>query len=80
MFPQHSDELEQQIARRLDSLHRELAPEVSREEVATLGRYHADRLLAHATVTDYVPLLVYRFTKEDLRKGMRVPEPIPAAA
>jgi hypothetical protein len=80
MPPLHPHELKQQIQRRLDSLHRELAPHVTREDVATLGRYHTARLLAHATVTDYVPLLVYRATKEDLLNGGRMPEPIPAAA
>jgi hypothetical protein len=80
MTPVHPRELEHQIERRLDSLHRELAPRVTREDVATLGRYHADRLLAHATVTDYVPLLVYRATRDDLLNGRRTPEPISAAA
>jgi hypothetical protein len=80
MPPLHPHELEQQIERLLDGLQRELAPHVSREDVATLGRYHADRLLAHATVTDYVPLLVYRSTRDDLLNGRRIPEPIPAAA
>ena len=80
MLPPHPHELEQQIARRLDSLHGELGSRVSRQDVATLGRYHAERLLAHATVTDYVPLLVYRATKEDLLRGGRRPEPISAAA
>jgi hypothetical protein len=48
-----SNALERQIAGRLAALQRELGPEVPTDIVAALGRYHVDRLLAEATITDF---------------------------
>ena len=42
--------------------------------------YHADRLLANATVTEFIPQLVYRATKEDILRGGGGVEAIPQAA
>jgi hypothetical protein len=75
-----SQELEKQIGGRLAALQRELGPDVPAERVAALGRYHADRLLAGATITDFIPQLVYRATKEQILRGDALPEAIPAAA
>ena len=64
-------ELERQTERRLDALFEELDGHVDSVTVAYVGRFHFDRLVRHATVTDYIPLLVYRCTKEDLLNGVR---------
>jgi hypothetical protein len=74
------EELEQQIAHRLAGLHRELGPTVPTHRLTTLGRYHTDRLLAQATITDYIPLLAYRATREDLLHHTNHTDTIPAAA
>ena len=71
-------ELEQQISNRLDSLHRELGPQIPRDHLTSVGRYHAERLLAQATITDYIPLLVYRCTKEDSSTASRYPNFFPS--
>jgi hypothetical protein len=63
MTPQ---ELEEQTARRLDALRRELAGRVEAERVAEVGRGHFERLSLHASIPDFIPLLVYRYAKEEL--------------
>jgi hypothetical protein len=80
MPTQTPHELEQQIAHHLDALHRELGPDIPRERVLTVGRHHIHRLLAHATITDFIPLLVYRSTKEELMHADRVYDTVAAAA
>jgi hypothetical protein len=73
-------ELEKQISSRLNALRRELAPNIPTERLTTLGRFHTERLLATATITDFVPLLVYRATKEDLLHGVSRARTLPTAA
>jgi hypothetical protein len=75
-----SNELERQIAGRLAALQRELGPDVPADLVAARGRYHADRLVAGATITDFIPQLVYRATKDDLLRGDALEQATPAAA
>ena len=75
-----SNQLEKQIAGRLDALRRELGPDVPADLVAALGRYHADRLLAEATITDFIPQLVYRATKDDLLRRDTLEQATAAAA
>jgi hypothetical protein len=76
-----SNQLERQIAGLLDALQRELGPDVPADLVAALGRYHADRLLAEATITDYfIPQLVYRATKDDLLRRDTLEQAALAAA
>jgi hypothetical protein len=60
------EELERQTKGRLDALRSELGDRVAPEQVAVVGRRHFERLSRHATVTDFIPLLVYRFTREEL--------------
>ena len=55
-------ELERQTARTLDALSEELNGRVDSDTVAYVGCLHFDRLVRHATVTDYIPLVVYRCT------------------
>ena len=59
-------ELERQTAARLNALKRELGDSVAAEQVETVGRRHFERLRRTATVTDFVPLFVYRFVREEL--------------
>jgi hypothetical protein len=71
-MPDHhlrSEVLEKQIAHRIAALHRELGPHVAADQLARVSRHHTERLLATATVTDFVPQLVYRATKEDILWG-----------
>src|SRR5262245_3430091 len=75
-----AQQLERQIADRLAALQHELGPGVSGDRVATIGRYHADRLLANATITDFIPQLVYRATKEDLLRRDGTAKALPRAA
>jgi hypothetical protein len=67
-------ELETQTQRLLESLHHEVEPGISSDRIIALGQHHFQRLLAHATISDYIPLLVYRATKQDLRSSAP-PEP-----
>ena len=63
-------ELEHQTIGRLDALREELRTTVvPPEHVHAVGRRHFERLSRHATVTDFIPLLVYRFTREELLYG-----------
>jgi hypothetical protein len=62
-------ELERQTVGRLDVLREELSTTVPPEHVNAVGRRHFERLSRHATVTDFIPLLVYRFTREELLYG-----------
>jgi hypothetical protein len=59
-------DLEAQTNRLLDTLHRELQPPTTADQITALGQHHFQRLLANATITEFIPLLVYRATKQDL--------------
>ena len=60
------EELERQTAARLNALKRELGDGVTAAHVDAVGRRHFERLRRTATVTDFVPLFVYRFVREEL--------------
>jgi hypothetical protein len=60
------EELERHTAARLGALKRELGDSVASEQVDAVGRRHLERLRRTATVTDFVPLFVYRFAREEL--------------
>jgi len=59
-------ELKAHLERGLESLRREFAGKVPTEEVTQIGNEHFEELLEHATITDFIPLLVYRHTREEL--------------
>jgi hypothetical protein len=59
-------ELERQTAHQLTKLRRELADRIVSEQITAVGQAQYDALREHATVTDFIPLLVYRFTKNEL--------------
>ena len=64
-----AEELERLTHSRLEALHRELGDQVARTEVTAVGARHFERLRRHATILDYIPLLVYRSTKDELLLG-----------
>jgi len=66
MTPQ---ELEEQTAKGLDNLRRELVGSVPGERVAEVGHAHFERISSNASIPDFVPLLVYRYAREELLYG-----------
>jgi hypothetical protein len=65
------DELERQTRRQLDNLRRELAGSVPAEQVAKIGEKHFVALRREAAIVDFIPLLVYRFAKDELLSSAR---------
>ena len=59
-------ELERQTAHQLTKLRRELAGRITSDQITAVGRARYDILCEHATVNDFIPLLVYRFTKDEV--------------
>jgi hypothetical protein len=57
-----TSELEHHTEFLLEGLHRELDD----GRVEAIGQMHFERLLRQARVLDYIPLLVYRATKDDV--------------
>jgi len=55
------------VERTLEQLRVEFPDQATRIEA--LGRAHLATLRAGATVEDFLPTLVYRFTREDLRRS-----------
>jgi hypothetical protein len=55
------------VERGLEQLRVEFPDQAMRIEA--LGRAHLTTLRAGATVEDFLPTLVYRFTREDLRRS-----------
>jgi hypothetical protein len=58
--------LNRQVERQLESLRREFADEIPASQVTAVGEAHFDRLRADARIPDFIPVLVYRFTREEL--------------
>lgn len=65
------EELERQLDRLLRDLVRDVGDDVApdRVEVVVMGNY--ERLRREAKINDFIPLLVYRFAKEDLVSSRR---------
>ena len=61
------NQLERHTELGLQALARELEGQVPAYQVMQTGRARFDALRAGATVNDYIPLLVYRQTREELR-------------
>jgi hypothetical protein len=61
-----ASKVEQLVKRQLSGLHREFPDQVAR--IDELGRAHLESLRAGATIEDFLPVLVYRFTRDDLRR------------
>ena len=61
-----SDELDAHVARGLEELQREFSDRVSDEAVTEIGMLRYRALQTAATINDFIPLLVYRQTREEL--------------
>jgi hypothetical protein len=65
------DELEHQMERLFRELHDDLGGSVGAGRVAAVSRAHYELLRRDAVINDFIPLLVYRFTKEELVASRR---------
>jgi hypothetical protein len=61
-----TEELERQMDRFFLDLQRELDGRVAAPEITAVARTHYESLVQDAAINDFIPLLVYRFTKEEL--------------
>jgi hypothetical protein len=61
-----SEELERQMERFLHSLQEELNGRVERERVAAVTAARFESVRREASINDFIPLLVHRFTREEL--------------
>jgi hypothetical protein len=61
-----TEQLEVQMEHTLKSLVVDLGDEASAEQVLAVGSSHFERLQRDAAINDFIPLLVYRFTREEL--------------
>ena len=57
-------ELEPQLDKVFSDLVRDLGEVSPADQVTTIGHDHYERLRRDATVNDFIPLLLYRFTRE----------------
>ena len=60
-------ELQVHLERGLESLRREFAGKVPPHRVNEIGRERFEALSQHARINDFIPLLVFRETREELR-------------
>jgi hypothetical protein len=58
--------LNRQIELGLENLHHEFADQLPASLVTAIGQAEFERLHATATITDFIPLLVYRYAREEL--------------
>lgn len=61
-----SEELDRQIAALVHELQRQRPANVAPEHVDAVAYGYYGQLQRDATVNDFIPLLVYRYTKEQL--------------
>ena len=66
-----SHDLELQMDRLLDDLQHDLEETVPAERVDAVARAHYESLSVGAAINDFIPLLVYRFAREELVRGSR---------
>ena len=62
----NEEELQIHLERGLENLRREFADKVPAEHVTRIGRDRFERLIENAKIVDFIPLLVYRQTREAL--------------
>ena len=65
------DELDVQMEIVFEDLADELGNRVASDEVFAVGHRYYDELRASATIHDFIPLLVHRFTKDELVRSSR---------
>jgi hypothetical protein len=61
-----AEQLDTQMEHIFKRLVEDLASDVPPEQVLAVGTSHYERLQQDAAVDDFIPLLVYRFTREEL--------------
>jgi hypothetical protein len=66
-----TEDLERQIDRVLDALREHAGDGINAARVRAVGLSHYESLHRHATINDFIPLLVYRYAKEDLAQIRR---------
>jgi hypothetical protein len=59
--------LNRQIEQQLETLLREFADEIPASEVSPIVEAHFERLREDARITDFIPVFVYRYAREELR-------------
>ena len=60
------EELHVHIERGLETLRREFADTITAEHVTSIGNNRFERLIKDAKIVEFIPLLVYRETREAL--------------
>ena len=58
--------LDEQVGHVLEGLRREFADEHDASEVSAIGEARYAALRARARIPDFIPVLVYRYTREEL--------------
>lgn len=58
--------LNRQVEQQLQSLRREFGEKVPASFVTALGQAQFEQLRANAKIPDFIPVLVYRFAREEL--------------
>jgi hypothetical protein len=66
-----TEDLERQIDRVLHSLREFAGDGIDAARVRAVGLAHYESLHRHATINDFIPLLVYRYAKEELSQIRR---------
>jgi hypothetical protein len=59
--------LERQVERQLQALLREFEGEIPPSEVTPIVEAHFARLREQARIEEFIPVLVYRYAREELR-------------
>jgi len=63
--------LNSQVERALESLRREFAEEIPAAQVTAVGEACFEELCTNARIADFIPVLVYRYTREELTRAER---------
>jgi hypothetical protein len=63
--------VERQVERQIGSLVEEFGQRHQPQEIVQAGRKELEHLLEQARIADFVPIFVYRFTKERLFEAER---------
>ena len=63
--------LNHQVDRVLDSLGYKFLDEIEHDQVISVGRRHFEQLSADARINDFIPVLVYRGTRDELCRCKR---------
>lgn len=70
-----TEDVESRVERGLDALRREFPSDA--EHVSVIGHAHFSRLRAGARIEDFLPVLVYRLTRDEIRTGRELSDRLP---